>query len=379
MLANEIGATSGKISSSSTNVSNATPSTSSTPSQQTTMKTQPAVANAFSSATAAANAIVASASNVARVSSVPSSSVAHSSNISSLETLANLAGIANVVVPPTPPTPKRMPWRFGLSWLTRTFFPWTQKQCTILQSCTTVNATVNGTKLSSISLSESTLHPYKCDNSTMYHCLLAQRKQSIMYAVMLSSGKIVFAPISRVLRMHKRICCMPFPDTKSARRHIRNDMRNNIDKSDFMCSVIRTRLDCWGNMHDNAERNVLEMIIKSIMLFLEACTEYCTDEFVGNGIVLSNMYDKFEYFSIFHGIPTIIQYVSHNKFNDIIATLDINVNNLKWRVYKKVAYITTRPECELCTPDRKLLHDIKNSLGVWHSGRDTVIKLYPCE
>ncbi len=132
-------------------------------------------------------------------------------------------------------------------------------------------------------------------------------------------------------------------------------------------------------MHDNAERNVLEMIIKSIMLFLEACTEYCTDEFVGNGIVLSNMYDKFEYFSIFHGIPTIIQYVSHNKFNDIIATLDINVNNLKWRVYKKVAYITTRPECELCTPDRKLLHDIKNSLGVWHSGRDTVIKLYPCE
>jgi hypothetical protein len=115
------------------------------------------------------------------------------------------------------------------------------------------------------------------------------------------------------------------------------------------------------------------------MLFLEACTEYCTDEFVGNGIVLSSMYDKFEYFSLFHGIPTIIQYVSHNKFNDIIAALEINVNNLKWRVFKKGAYITTWPECELCTPDRKLLHDIKNSLGVWHSGRDTVIKLYPCE
>lgn len=399
MMTNEIGAASGKISSSSsTPVSNATPSTSSSPSQKTTMKMQPDVANAFSSATAAANAIVASASSaskVASVSNVPSSSSSRVTssiptnlnlNLNLIETLANLGYVVNI--PPIPPTtPKRMmPWR----WLTRMFFPWThnqnqnQNQKQNQKQCTTVNVTNNGTKLSSISLSESTLNPYKSDNSTMYHCLLAQRKHSIMYAVMLSSRRIVFAPISRVLRMQKRICCMPFPDTKSARTKIRSDMRNNIDKSDFLCSVMRTRLDCWGNMHDNEERTALELMIKAIMLFLDACTEYCTDELVGNGIVLSSMYETFEYFSIFHGIPKIIQYVSHNKFNDIIASLEINVNNLNWRVHKKegggqqqYASITTRPECELCTPDHKLLHDIKKSLGVWHRGRDTVIELYP--
>lgn len=161
-----------------------------------------------------------------------------------------------------------------------------------------------------------------------------RKKKQRLYAVMLSSGKVRFLPLSRIATLCNKVCCMTFPNTRSARSMIRNysvhsEHGNRTDQ--FMHCV----LSVWLNTLGTAKDSVYDLSFASVIVFLEACTEYCE----GCGLHVSELYNRYVEFNMWKSLSYLNIHISQSIFKQTLALLDIDINDLmfkkSWEVYGK--------------------------------------------